>query len=111
MATPIRIKYEDGREYTLEFNVDAIIYLEEAGFKRSEVFDKLMKSVPLLFYASFRMNHPEITKAETDKILFDDLGGVSDEMAGKLIDLYNDQYKMLMNESGKPKNPKMKVIL
>lgn len=110
-SKPIHIKYEDGREYTLEFNVDSIVYLEDSGFKRNEVFDKLEKNVLLLFHAAFRMHNPELTKAETDKILFEDLGGVSDELAARLIDLYNDQYAMLLNESGKPKNPKMKVIL
>lgn len=109
MVKPIILTFEDGTEYTLEFNRKAIVYLEDHGFKREEVVDKLMKCVPDLFHAAFLKNHPGMTQDESDKILFEDLGGISNEIAERLLDLYEEPYKSLLSEGGKPKNPKLKV--
>lgn len=109
--TPITLRYEDGRVYTLEFSRDTVKLTEESGFERNKVSNHEMTQVPLLFFGAFKMHHPEVTKEETDKILFEDLGGLSDALSSKLIALYNEPYESLFNEEGKVKNPNLTVLL
>lgn len=108
---PITIKFEDGETYTLEFNRKTVKEAEEAGFRREDAGDKLMTRIPELFYYAFRMHHPNLRKPQTDSILFNDLGGLTDEMIERLIDLFAAPYTTLVNENGTPKNPKVTVTL
>lgn len=108
---PIILTYEDGTEYTLEFNRESVIYAENHGFDRDDVVQKLMTRIPELFFYAFRMHHPTIKRERTDSILFDDLGGITDKVSERLIELYNAPYETLINDTGKPKNAKMTVRL
>ena len=112
MVNPIIITNEEtNEEFTLEFNRDSVKYAEEHGFTREDVGTKLMTRVPQLFYFAFRMHHPRMTQAQTDKILFDDLGGMSETLANRLIDLFQAPYETLLCEEDTPKNPKVSVKL
>ena len=106
---PIKLKFKDGREYTLEFSRESVAEAEDGGFKRFDFVDKLMKRTTEIFYYSFKMHHPDITKEETDKILFDDLGGMNEKILDRLTDLFNAPYDTLVNESGKPKNANLTI--
>jgi hypothetical protein len=67
--------------------------------------------MPEFFYYAFRMHHPNISKQQTDKILFDVLGGMPEGMAERLGELYAVPYEAL-NGSGKGeqgKNGRMTV--
>lgn len=111
MAKPIIITMEDGKEYTLEFDRKSIVYAENMGFSTDDVDSKMMNRVPELFNYAFKKNHPEVTMEESDRILFDELGGVWEGLVTRLVELYADGYLALVNEEGKPKNPKVRVLL
>lgn len=106
---PIKLKFKDGNEYTLEFSRESVVEAEDGGFSRFDYTDKIMKRTRELFYYSFKMHHPDITMEETDKILFEDLGGMMDGMMDRLTDLFNNPYNTLVNEDNKPKNPNLTI--
>ncbi len=108
---PITLKYEDGTVYTLEFNRDTVAYAEKAGFKRTDIQNNEMNMIPHLFFLAFRMHHPTMSKEKANKILFEDLGGMTEALSGRLIELYNVPYEDLFNESGEVKNPSLTVVL
>lgn len=105
---PIRLKYEDGTVYTLEFSAKTVKEAEGAGFVIQDVLKKPMTLIPLLFFYSFRMHHPTISKKKTDSILEDDLGGLSESMQERLIELYFAPMEGLGGGES-PKNPTMAV--
>lgn len=111
MTNPIILTMEDGKEYRLEFDRKTVEYSERMGFNTDDIEHKMMIRVPELFWFSFRKNHPEVTKEESDKILFDELGGTTEQMTERLVQLYADAYMSLVNNEGKPKNPKVRVVM
>lgn len=111
MTNPIILTMEDGKEYTLEFDRKSVEYSEMMGFSVEDVGQKMMIRVPELFRFAFHKNHPEVTKEEADRILFEELGGVWDGLTERLVQLYSDAYLSLVNNEGKPKNPKVRVTM
>lgn len=107
---PIKLQYEDGTEYVLEFNAQTVQEAERAGFTIGEIVNKPMTLVPLLFYFAFKMHHPTIAKKKTDKILKEDLGGLSEAFQERLVELYLAPMEEL-GGSDTPKNPTMRVEL
>lgn len=99
-VSPIILTMEDGTEYTLEFSRKSVEFAEKRGFKMEELGDYMMTRVPELFYYSFYMHHPMMTKKQTDEILFEKLGGVSEEMLVRLGELYEQGYATLINSGG-----------
>lgn len=108
---PIVLSYEDGQEYVIEFSRETASDAEKAGFTLDDIDQKMMTRVPELIYWGLKMHHPTISKDKAKTILFDDLGGVSEKLLQRLIALYSAPYNALVNESGKPKNPKLTVNL
>jgi len=108
---PIVLSYEDGQEYVIEFSRETVAQAEKAGFSLDDVEEKMMLRIPQLMYWGLKMHHPTISKEKAEKILFDDLGGVSSEIIERLVKLYAAGYNTLVNETGKPKNPKLTVRL
>lgn len=100
---------ENNIDYTLEFNRESIRFAEQRGFDISDVAKFPMTKLPELFFYAFRMHHKNISRERTDRILFDDLGGMPDGMAERLGLLYSAPFEVLSAESGKVKNPKMTV--
>ena len=111
MTNPIILTMEDGKEYRLEFDRKTVEYSERMGFNTDDIEHKMMIRVPELFWFAFQKNHPEVTKEQADKILFDELGGVWDGLTERLVQLYSDAYLSLVNNEGKPKNPKVRVTM
>ena len=108
---PIVITLEDGTVYTLEFSRETAKAAEEGGFKRTDIADKLMTRMEQLFFFAFRMHHPTVSRAKAMDILYNQLGGMSDVVQDRLMDLFNAPYETLVNENGTPKNPKVTVSL
>ena len=100
---------ETGKEYTLEFNRDSVRFAEQRGFSMADVDRQPFIKLPELFYYAFRMHHMSVSKEKTDKILFEDLGGLMDGMAERLGQLYSNPYDALINKENKPKNPNVTV--
>lgn len=112
MVNPIIItNSETNDEYTLEFSRESVMFAENHGFTIEDFGEKLMTRIPQLFYFAFRMHHPRMTQAMTDKILFEDLGGVTEGLSERLVELYNAPYETLINSEGTPKNSKVTVKL
>ena len=109
MINPIVLTYDDGREYTLEFTRETIEYAERMGFTLDDLSSKMMTRIPELFHYAFRAHHPQLSKKKTDEILFNDLGGMSEKLADRLINLYSLPFDTLASEDENPKNPQMTV--
>ncbi len=100
---------EKGVDYTLEFNRDTVRFAEARGFDIDDVGKFPLTKLPELFFYAFRMHHPNIARANTDKILFEDLGGVPEGMVERLGVLYAVPLKALSSKENKAKNPKVTV--
>ena len=66
---------DEGKEYTLEYSRKSVVKAEQAGLDVNQLESKSMTMIPLLFWGAFLMHHPHMTREQTDKILFDGLGG------------------------------------
>jgi hypothetical protein len=107
---PIIIHDEENNiDYTLEFNRDSIRFAEARGFDIDDVGKYPMSKLPELFFYAFRMHHKNVSREKTDRILFDDLGGMPDGMAERLGALYGVPFEALTSGEEKPKNPRMTV--
>lgn len=109
-VNPIVLTMEDGTEYTLEFSRKTVEWAERRGFSMDDLSDHLMVRLPELFHYSFRMHHPRMTKDQTDKILFDDIGGITEEMVTRLGQLYMAGYDALVNEEA-GKNSRVTITM
>lgn len=117
-VTPIVISFADtGTEYTLEFSRAVIKLAERNGFKmdifteNSNLYSFPMTNIEDLFYYAFQMHHRGMSKDLTNKILYEDLGGLSNEFIQKLVLLYTLTYSSLINGDGTPKNANVTVRL
>lgn len=102
---------EEGTEYTLEFNRESVKFAENRRFDISEVSKYPLSKIPELFYYAFRMHHKNISREKTDRILFEDLGGMPDGMLERLVMLYSAPFEALTSGAGdgEPKKSKMTV--
>lgn len=109
---PIVLKYEDGTEYTLEFNRASVKYAERQGFSADKFEKAPMSAITELFHLAFRMHHPQLSKEQTESILVDDLGGLSEQMSERLVALYNKPYEEIANDNGgAPKNSGLTIVM
>lgn len=109
---PIKITdSEKGIEYTLEFNRESVIFTNNQGFKASELTDNLEGMLPILFYGAFRMHHRDISRQKTDKMLWEDIGEVSQDFIVRLVELYTEPRNALIKDDAKPKNSNLTVEL
>lgn len=97
-----------GKDYTLEFNRESVMFAEQRGFSINDLDRYPMVKIPELFYYAFRMHHRNMSKEKTDHILFDDLGGMPDGMAERLGNLYAAPYDALSPDEER-KNPEVTV--
>lgn len=109
MATvkPIILTIGD-KTYTLEFNRNSVMAAERRGLTLREVTEMAtpMTTIPVLFFAAFKMHHPSITKDETDKILFEQLGGLGQQEIQRLMELFAAPTETLIrgDDAGERKN-------
>ena len=67
MNTKINLTYK-GETYTLEYNRNSVILLENAGFKLDEFLEKPMSNIELAFAGAFMKNHPKVNQNTIDEI-------------------------------------------
>ena len=101
---------EEGREYTLEYNRKSVTKVEQAGLDINQIESKSMTMIPLLFWGAFLMHHPHMTRDQTDKILFDGLGGLSPEEMEYLGKLYAEPFQTLVASEGEGANPRKMAV-
>ena len=109
MATPLKFEYE-GKEYTLEFNREAIRVAERLGFEIDKFDSKVLSNTEDLFYLAFRMHHPEVKMDEAMKILYEGFGGLQNEEVKQLVELFAEPYSALINVEGNEKNVRRVTI-
>ena len=101
---------EEGREYTLEYSRKTVAKTEAAGLDVNKMDSAPMTMLPLLFWGAFLMHHPYMKIEDTNRILFDGLGGLSNEEAEYLGKLYAEPFKSLISGEGEGKeNPPRKM--
>lgn len=103
---------EAGKEYTLEFSRKSVAKAEQAGLDVNQLESKSMTMIPLLFWGAFLMHHPHMTREQTDKILFDGLGGMSADEMTYLGKLYAEPFNTLVagNDEGIVTNPRKMTV-
>ena len=100
---------EEQTDYTLEFNRESIRFAENRGFDISDVGKFPMTKLPELFFYAFRMHHPNVSREKTDRILFDDLGGLPEGVAERLGALYSAPFEALTSSGEPEKNARITV--
>ena len=109
---PIKIKgINDSSEfYLLEFNRASVKFAEGQGFKVQALEDGIsIGAIEELFFYAFRMHQPKMTKAQTDKILYEDLGGMPEGMLERLVNLYLLPFSTLVQTEDQAKNARLTV--
>lgn len=117
---PIILKdNEKNTEYTLEFSRDTVRFAEARGFIPDEIDKYPMTKIYEFFWLAFRMHHPNMAKANTDKII-DDWGGIQNIPEGlleRLGQLYAAPFGTLTEDETdeekeeREKNRKVTVLL
>lgn len=101
---------ENEVDYTLEFNRESVRFAEARGFDIDDVGKFPLTKIPELFYYAFRMHHKNVSREKTDRILFEELGGLPEGAAERLGALYAVPFEALSNKDGnKAKNSKVTV--
>lgn len=85
----------DGKAYTLSFTRDSVIATENMGFRMTEISDKPMGSLTLLWRGAFLAHHDTLTIAEVDALL---TKVKKKGLLDALIDLYNAPIESLIDE-------------
>ena len=95
MAKTLTIKYNDS-EYTLEFTRKSIEILEKRGFKITDIQDKPVSTLPMLFAGAFIAHH-KFAKPELIEEIFSKLKN-KEELLGKLAEMYSGPILAMMDE-------------
>ena len=102
---------DEGREYTLEYSRRTVAKVEQAGLDVNNIEAKSMTMIPLLFWGAFLMHHPHMTKEQTDKILFDGLGGLNPSELEHLGKLFAEPFQTLIfSEEESGANPRKMAV-
>lgn len=101
---------DEGREYTLEYSRRTVAKVEQAGLDVNSIEAKSMTMIPLLFWGAFLMHHPYMTKEQTDKILFDGLGGLQADELERLGKLYAEPFQTLIFSEDEGANPRKMAV-
>ena len=101
---------DSGHEYTLEYSRRTVAKTEQAGFDVRQIESKSMTMIPLLFWGAFLMHHPQMTREQTDKILFDGLGGLSATEMEYLGKLYAEPFQTLVASEEEGVNPRKMAV-
>ena len=110
VVKPIVLRDDVGNVYVLEFNRESVKFAEARGFKVQTLEEGVnMSAIEELFFCAFRMHHPTLGRANTDKILYDDLGGLHEGMLERLVELFLAPFNTLIATEDAAKNSKMTV--
>ena len=101
---------ENQKDYTLEFNRDAIKFAEQRGFKLADVDNYPMSKIPEFFWYAFRMHHPTVGMNQAEKLL-DRAGGMSEALAKRLGELWAVPFEAIAPDHGDEKNVTVTVEL
>jgi hypothetical protein len=95
MNKKIEFNY-DGVDYTLEYNRDAIVYMENRGLDMSAMGSKSVTMAEILWQGAFLVNHKKETFAKIQEI-FQHIPNKS-ELVSNLIEMVGETYAMLIGD-------------
>lgn len=95
MAKTIHLTYE-GYTYTLEFTRETISIMEKQGFRITDIEDKPVSTLPVLFAGAFLAHHRKIKAGVITKI-FDNLRDKTG-LISKLGEMYAEPLEALLDE-------------
>lgn len=101
MVKPIEIKDTRTNDvYILEFSRESVMFAESKGFKVQDFAEGngILSGLSDLFFYAFRMHHPKVSKAVTDRFLFEDMKGMPNGMVERLVELYTEPFSSLLTE-------------
>lgn len=93
MNKKIGFSYE-GTDYVLEYNRDAVLYMEAEGLNVSEVKLKPLTTIELLWRGAFLKNHKKESMNKIQK-MYSDLKNKEDLNAA-LVEMYYETYTSLL---------------
>lgn len=100
---------DEGREYTLEFSRKTVAKAEQAGLEVNRLESASMTMIPILFWGAFLMHHPHMTRDQTDRILFEGLGGLNEQEMAHLGKLFAAPFQTLI-ASEENENPRKMAV-
>lgn len=103
---------DEGRDYTLEFNLESVRFAQNRGFDSDDIARFPLVKTEELFYYAFRAHHKNVPKEKTDRILQEKLGGIGnlpDGFIERLIMLYYDPMNAVRNAEETGKNASVTV--
>lgn len=87
---PVRLTDEQtGKVYELEFDRESIVFTERNDFTIQKALDHPVSGMRDLFYYSFRKNHRNVSRTQTDKMIERWGGGIPEKLATRLVTLYS----------------------
>ena len=103
---------DTGNVYELDFCRESVKFAEARGFKTDDVSDYPVTKIPEFWFYAFRMHHKNTAKNQTDALL-DKMGGLTPNVAARLIELYNQAATSnnIQDDEDLAKNAKVTVEL
>lgn len=75
--------------FELDFSKESVVFASNNQFDLDDVLKYPATHVPRLFYYAFRMHHKKLSKQQTDRILEEDMHGMTPKILERLMLLYN----------------------
>ena len=97
MSKQIIIPFQD-EKYILEYTRKSIEKMEQRGFKVSDVKDKPVSTLPVLFAGAFLAHHPYVKKEVVDAIFAQCAD--KETLLQKLGEMYNDPIRVMTESEG-----------
>lgn len=92
----IKIKTNDGKDFTLAFTRKTVSRMSQNGFKITDVRDNPIIGIPQLIAGAFLRFHPGIKQDEIDNLWRQTKG--KEELLLKLIEMYQEPIDSLLEE-------------
>jgi len=99
---------ETNEQYTLEYDRDSVRFAENRGFVLEDLDKYRMTKTVEFFWYAFRMHHKRVSLADAENIL-KKIGGMTEPVAKRLVELWMQTYDSLGTEE--EKNPNVTVEL
>ncbi len=96
MNKKIEFSY-DGVDYTLEYNRDAILYMEAEGLDVKQIETKPLTMISILWRGAFLKNHKR-EKLEKMQEIYDNIPNKT-ELAAALSEMYIETYSIFITDS------------
>lgn len=100
---------KNGEKYVLEYNREAIQYIEARGFVVAELDKKPMTMLPLAFQGLFYKNHKKVSREFMDECYnnFKD----KSKLLATIADMLNESYTSLLDDNNnEEKNIEWEIV-